>query len=87
MTITITQTGATVFEGRESISLLRLMTMVQGLRLEIKGLRLTRGVSCYALAKKEFGLKGNKDKVLAQLETILADAKAKHGPATTESAE
>jgi hypothetical protein len=75
MTITISNT-ATVYEGKDSIGLLRLMTMVQGLRLEVKGMRLCRGRTCYAIAKEEFGLKGSKEKVLAALETILAERKA-----------
>lgn len=67
---------ATSFVGPESVNLFRLMTMIRGLRVELRGMRLTRGVSCYAMAKKEFGLKGNKEKVLAQLEAVLENMKA-----------
>lgn len=58
------------------IPLYRLMVMVSGLRLEVKGLRLSRGRTCYALAKSEFGFKGNKAKVLAQLEAHVETVKA-----------
>ena len=34
-------------------------------------MRLTRGVSCYALAKKEYGLKGNRMRVLIKLRNLL----------------
>ncbi len=51
----------------EGITRYRLLTIISGIKLEMKGLRLTRGVSCYALAKREFGFKGNRAKVLAQL--------------------
>jgi hypothetical protein len=50
-----------------------------GLKFEIKTngkMRLTRNISCYALAKREYGLKGNREKVLAALKGIL---EAKYG--------
>jgi hypothetical protein len=56
----------------EAIDFYRLAMIRSGLKLEINGIRLTRGVSCYALAKKELGFKGNKAKVLAQLEDYIA---------------
>lgn len=67
---------ATSFVGPESVNLFRVMTMVRGLRAELRGMRLSRGISCYAMAKKEFGLRGNKEKVLAQLEAVLENMKA-----------
>ena len=85
MAITI-GTGGTTFDGAESISLFRLITMVQGLKLECKVLRLTRGRTCYAIAKAEFGFKGNKQKVLEQLEMALHLAKLRHGPAIDNTA-
>lgn len=77
MSITIGKHGSVTFDS-EAVSLYRLMTLVQGLKLETKGMKLTRGVSCYAIAKKEFGLKGNKQSVLLQMEGILAEAKKQH---------
>lgn len=64
---------ATVMTG-EGITRFRLLTLISGLRLEINcpGMRLTRGVSCYALAKREFGFRGNRAKVLAQLEAYAS---------------
>ena len=52
----------------------RLLTMRAGLRMELKGLRMTRGVSCYALVKQETGLKGSKQKVYDQFEVMLKEA-------------
>ena len=57
----------------------RELMIYNGLKFEVKTngkMRLTRGVSCYALAKREYGLKGNREKVLAALKEIL---EAKHG--------
>ena len=58
------------------IPLYRLMVMASGLKLEIKGIRFSRGRTCYALAKSEFGFKGNKAKVLAQLQAHIEAVKA-----------
>jgi len=44
------------------------------LQLELKGLRMSRGVSCYALIKQETGLKGSKQKVYDQFEVMLKEA-------------
>jgi hypothetical protein len=58
----------------EQIQMARYLTMWSGLKLEVKGLKLTRGVSCYKMIKDTFGLKGSKQKVLDQFETMLEDA-------------
>jgi len=58
----------------EQIEIARYLTMRSGLKLEIKGLRLTRGVSCYKMVKDTFGLKGSKQKVLDQFEDLLRKA-------------
>ena len=57
----------------DHIPFYRLLVMRKGLQMEIEGLRISRGRTCYALAKSEFGFKGNRDKVLAQLEDYIAD--------------
>ena len=44
----------------------RLKVLLKGLKLEILGMK-KRGSSCYSIIKKEFGLKGNKQKVYDQL--------------------
>ena len=59
------------FEGPEAVGMFRLQTIIRGLNLEAKtGMKLSRGRSCYAIAKQEFGLKGNKTAVLEQLIAI-----------------
>lgn len=60
-----------VFDGEET-QLFALYMLVKSLAFEIKtGMRLTRRVSAYTLAKKKHGLKGNKEKVYAQLSQLL----------------
>jgi len=61
-------------QGEDQMLGARLLTMRAGLRLELKGLRMTRGVSCYALVKQETGLKGSKQKVYDQFEVMLKKA-------------
>ena len=58
----------------EQIQMAKYLTMRSGLKLEIQGMRLTKGVSCYKLIKDTFGLKGNKQKVLDQFEDLLREA-------------
>ena len=63
-----------ILDKPEQIQMAKYLTMRSGLKLEIQGLRLTRGVSCYKLIKDTFGLKGNKQKVLDQFEDLLREA-------------
>jgi hypothetical protein len=51
----------------------RLITLLSGIRAELKGFRLTRGRTCYSMVKQEFGLKGNKQKVYDQFEDLLLE--------------
>jgi len=73
MPITETLYGGYLIEGKDSIQDYRFMMLITGLRSEIKGFRLTsKGSTCYAILKREFGFKGNKEKVLVQAEELMA---------------
>jgi len=52
--------------GKDNIAMYRLLTLKAALKLECLGMKHSRG-SVYALVKQEFGFKGNKASVLAQL--------------------
>lgn len=52
----------------------RMLALRSGLRLEIRGLRRS-GRSFYAIIKKEFDLKGNRESVLAQFDEIIEGSK------------
>jgi hypothetical protein len=54
----------------EQIEQYRLLTLYQMLKLETLGLKHSRG-SVYALIKKEFSLKGNKQSVLDQFGKLI----------------
>ena len=54
----------------EQIEQYRLLTMYQMLKMETLGLKHSRG-SVYALIKKQYGLKGNKQSVLDQFGKLI----------------
>ena len=49
----------------------RYCTILRGLGLELKGLRMSKGMTMYALAKKELGLKGSRESVYNALANML----------------
>jgi len=73
MAIEKTETGAVIFTGND-INTYRLLTIRMGLKAEAMGMRLTsRAPSCLSIVKREFGFKGNLQKVTAQYEAMLRD--------------
>lgn len=64
--------SAIVITGEQNIRNVRILALRSALRLEVKGLRLSRGRSAYKMIKDEFGFKGNKETVLAQLDIYIA---------------
>jgi len=59
----------------DQIHQFRRLTLLRGLKLEADGYQVKRPPSCYSVVKKEFGLKGNKAKVLEQFTKIVNDMK------------
>jgi hypothetical protein len=59
----------------DQIHQFRRLTLLRGLKLEAEGFQVKRPPSCYTVVKKEFGLKGNKAKVLEQFTKIVNDMK------------
>jgi len=60
-----------VYDTPEAINAYRNQVLLRGLQAEVRGMKLTRGRSCYAVIKEQFGLKGNKKKVLDQFTKLL----------------
>ena len=60
-----------VLDAPEQIEMFRYKTLLRGLRLEMQGLQMSRGRSCYSIIKQEFGLKGSKQKVYDQFKLML----------------
>lgn len=55
--------------------LFRLCALRAGLKLERQGMR-RRGRSAYAIVKREFGFKGNREAVYTQLCEVIEHAKS-----------
>tara|TARA_R110002020_G_scaffold320835_1_gene536748 strand:- start:159 stop:434 length:276 start_codon:yes stop_codon:yes gene_type:complete len=72
----------------DAILTFRLLTMRQGLKLEDEtngGMRLTgKGRTCYAMVKREYGFKGNRNKVLYQLESYIRKQYPNHADKSLE---
>lgn len=67
----IEQSDGGVLITGESIMHYRLLTLIMGLKAECRGRRLTsKGSTCYAILKREYGLKGSKQRVLEQIQVI-----------------
>jgi hypothetical protein len=63
---------AIVIDTPEGIAFARMCSLKGALRLETLGMN-RRGRSVYSVVKQEFGFKGNKKKVLAQLEERIEE--------------
>ncbi len=71
MTIETFDNGGYIVTG-DSIPTYRLLMLRHGLKMEMKGLRISsHRPTAYSTIKKEFGLKGSKHKVLIAFERIL----------------
>ena len=61
----------TMLTNPTQIAQFRYMTILRGLKLEIQGLRVSRGMTMYSLIKKELGLKGTRESVYNELALML----------------
>ena len=62
-----------VYDSPQAIANFRLRSLRGALKLEIAGMK-RRGRSVYSIIKEEFGFKGNKRRVLKQLEAKLNES-------------
>jgi len=79
LTIHVTKDGTpTVFDGPKAVNFFRMNVLLQGMRTELKtGMRMSRGPSCFTRVKQEYGLKGNKQKLIEQFEKLIAEENEK----------
>jgi len=63
-----------MIDTKEGIELYRLLALKYRLKMELSGMKFRDG-STYAMVKKEFGLKGNKQKVYDQFCAIIEGIK------------
>jgi len=55
----------------ETINAFRLLSLKGALKMEVSGMKASRGFSAFKVVKAEFGFKGSKASVLAQFESHL----------------
>jgi len=74
LTIKVTKDGTPyAFDGPQAVDFFRMNTLLQGMKFELKtGMKMTRGPSCFTFVKKEYGLKGSKEKLIEQFEKLVA---------------
>jgi hypothetical protein len=69
----------------KQIHAFRMATLVSGLKLEIRGMSISRGRSCYAILKDELALTGTRPVVLAAAQEILEKLKRDLAPQEEET--
>ena len=80
-----THTRPITFENETEVSAFRDITLLKSLYMEAAtGMRSSRHVSAYSIAKREHNLRGNKQNVFKQLVVIMRD---RHGIDLTPLAE
>jgi len=79
MTIKVTKDGTPyAFDGPQAVDFFRMNALLSGMKFELKtGMKLTRGPSSFTFVKKEYGLKGNKQKLIDQFEKLVAEENQK----------
>ena len=60
----------TVITG-ENIEVYRLMVLLSALKLEMLGIKRSKGRTAYSIIKSEFNLKGNRQSVYDQFKLIV----------------
>ena len=60
----------TILTGNQ-IHKARLLALQMGMRLEARGIRMNRGRTAMSIVKQEFGFKGNRAKIQAQLQEVI----------------
>lgn len=77
--ITKLENGAIICTG-DGVDIFRMVALQKALALEVRtGMKMSRGLSAFAAAKRDYGLKGNKNSVLDQLTAMVNDLSPKRG--------
>ena len=62
-----------ILDTPNQIEAFRQRTLLRGLKLELSGMKISRGASCYSIIKQDFGLTGSKQKVYDQFKQLLQE--------------
>lgn len=68
--VKVLESGSTIVTG-DHIRLMQLISLKQAIVLEGKGVKMTRGASAMSLAKKRYGLEGNREKIIAGVQALI----------------
>lgn len=68
--VKVLESGSTVVTG-DHIRLMQLISLKQAIVLEGKGVKMTRGASAMSLAKKRYGLEGNRAAIIAGVQALI----------------
>lgn len=64
--------------GPDAVEVYRLALLLQGLKVEATGMRMSAKVpKATTICRRQYGLKGNREKMIQQVEKLLEAAKAK----------
>jgi len=70
--------GGVVITG-ESINHYKFLILIQGLKVEMKGMRMTsKGRTCYSILRREYGFKGSRQRVLEQAQEAMDKIKKEY---------
>ena len=64
-----------IIDKPEQIDMYQLLVLRKALELEMKGLRMSRGRTAYSSIKKEYNLKGSRQKILDTFNEIIEATK------------
>ncbi len=77
--------GGTTITG-DGIEKVRLLSLQMAFKVEARGMKLSRGISAIAIARKQYGLKGNRESLARQVDELIAAWNRNHqGPNQTLS--
>lgn len=71
--------GGTVITGVHT-QLFVMLAQRGALQLEMHGIKMSRGRSAFAVVKETYGFKGNREKVLEQLDAAIEKFRREHPP-------
>lgn len=69
---------STLLTDPKAIMVYNMARLRTALKLEIAGMRVSRGQTAYAMIKERFGLKGSKQKVYDQFSAMVEEYKSSY---------
>jgi hypothetical protein len=77
-TITTGASGSIMMDGPDAVEVYRLATLISALKLQKAGIRMSSRIpQATTICRKQYGLKGSIDKLIPQVEKLLALQKEK----------